>query len=447
MFLAAIIGHATEAMAMAMAMERGHRPPVPANINIQHAGNNGDSAAVTPQLEPGKSGAEIAVNFGPSGTFLPWHTLSLALFICLAYWLTTVIVRWNRIAHPTREMLRAQINALGHEIDILRVPDRLGEIKKLLEESRDLVDDKKQTVFGWCADVLFWSRGKELTGWGYVHEAEIQMAAFLPPATVQARLETAERTLRSASEAVAVALADSVHTSLIANYLTEAARQDRLRALLAEALAANYDREDSSFADLLSWQNKTAWLIAVGLLMIVVITAWDAKHSVLFLVGALGGLLSRLSRSLERKDVPTDYGASWTTLFLSPVAGALGAWAGLLLSGLAVRLNVLGTSFEGLLSTPPNDIALAAALAFGFSERLFDGVLDKLVNKTIGEPTAGSKSPPSPAGSPAPAVTPGPAAPPLGPAALPGPAAPPLGPAALPGPAAALGPAAPPAPA
>lgn len=119
--------------------------------------------------------------------------------------------------------------------------------------------------------------------------------------------------------------------------------------------------------------------------MICVLVGVDPDRGVLFLVGAIGGLLSRLSRSLERNDVPTDYGASWTTLFLSPVAGALGAWAGILLSALAVELNVLSETFKDLWCCPFTQLALGLALLFGFSERLFDTVLDKLVTKTVAE--------------------------------------------------------------
>jgi hypothetical protein len=89
-----------------------------------------------------------------------------------------------------------------------------------------------------------------------------------------------------------------------------------------------------------------------------------------------------MSRSLNRKDVPTDYGASWTTLFLSPVAGALGAWTGILISALAAKLNILGPLFQANFSDPCRPETLAIALIFGFSERLLDAVLDKLEDKS-----------------------------------------------------------------
>lgn len=414
-----------------------------------HAGRNfaaGGSATTKPTgatLEPGGSATsgpgtahspekdtKPAANLGPTGPISWCRTLVLALTICLAYWIGTVVVRWNRIAHPTRELLRAQIYALGREVDLLdQAISGLKQIRDLLEKARELLDDG-QTKSGRFADILFWSRGKELTGWGYVHEAEVRLAPFLAAATVEARLEMVERKLRNSGDATSVALADSVRDSFTAKYSDEPTRQARLRALLAEALSVNYDREDTSFADLLSWQNKAAWLVAIGLLLIVVLCGWDPVHSVFFLFGAVGGLLSRLSRSLDRKDVPTDYGASWTTLFLSPVAGALGAWSGVVVSELAVQLGVLGKIFEGFLVKPPSDLALAAALIFGFSERLLDEVLDKVAGKVVAGQTTGKngKNPPAAAAPGAPAAAPAPPAPAPG-----APAAAPAAPAPAPG--------------
>jgi hypothetical protein len=183
--------------------------------------------------------------------------------------------------------------------------------------------------------------------------------------------------------------------------------------LLAEAFNANFAREDTTFANLVSWQNKASWLVGNGLFLILALTIGVPHHSILFLVGGAGGLISRLARSLDRKDVPTDYGASWTTLFLSPVSGALGAWAGILIAGLAVQLNVLGTAFsQARWDEPCNLPTLALALLFGFSERLLDSVMDKVEAKAVGDQTPAKTPPPAPTpagiGGPAPQPTPQP---------------------------------------
>jgi hypothetical protein len=93
----------------------------------------------------------------------------------------------------------------------------------------------------------------------------------------------------------------------------------------------------------------------------------------------------RLSRSLDRKQAPTDYGASWTTLFLSPVAGALGAWVGILIAALAVKLQILAPGLGVDWPKAHEPMTLAVALAFGFSERLLDSVFDKLDAKLLNQ--------------------------------------------------------------
>jgi hypothetical protein len=315
-------------------------------------------------------------------------TLLISMLLCVGYWVTMIVVRWHRIALPTRELLRAQINSLDKELDLLLPAlqqDALSPIRELLQKALSLIDRTTR------ADRLFWSRGQEITGWGYVHEVEIKMARFRDSESVVAHLEDAERDLRATNDASDLGLANSIHQALI----TAGTSIARLRELLASALGVNYDRADNGFADLVSWQNKTSWLVFCGLSLIVALSTAFPNQSVIFVVGAAGGLISRLSRSLERKDVPTDYGASWTTLFLSPVAGALGAWAGILLATLASELKVLGTAFVANWDHPTTSLSLAIALLFGFSERLLDSVLDKL-EQAGGVPKAASTNPQPP---------------------------------------------------
>ena len=190
-------------------------------------------------------------------------------------------------------------------------------------------------------------------------------------------MEVAEAGLREAGTPTAQALADRIHDALTA---TPAAAIERCKALLSEALGILYDRGDTKFATLVSWHNKTVWLTGCGLLFIVALAA-TLQHGILLLVGATGGLLSRLSRSLQRADVPTDYGASWTTLFLSPVVGALAGWSGILLVVLAVKLQVLGAAFDLNWCNPCSPLALGLTFLLGFSERAFDGILTQLEQK------------------------------------------------------------------
>lgn len=169
---------------------------------------------------------------------------------------------------------------------------------------------------------------------------------------------------------------------------------ERWRALLVEALSLIYDSRDTDFSQLATWHNKMMWLVGCALLLMFAL-AVTVGNAVLLLIGAVGGLLSRLTRTTAAADVPNDYGATWGSLFLSPLTGALSAWGGILLIILGVKLNILGVALDLDWCNPFGPLALAIALLFGFSERLFDSVTDQVQDKLL-------KSSPS---SPAPTTT------------------------------------------
>ena len=96
-----------------------------------------------------------------------------------------------------------------------------------------------------------------------------------------------------------------------------------------------------------------------------------------------------------------DYGATWGSLFLSPLTGALSAWGGILLIILGLKLNILGTALNLDWCNPYEPVALAIALLFGFLERLFDSVTGQIQDRLL--KSAPSSSPPAVA-TPAPAA-------------------------------------------
>jgi hypothetical protein len=373
------------------------------DINFSPLGPGDRSAELQIEYQIGAGGKgakplKVALNGNGLIREVLGRRLATALTLCILYWLAMVVIRWNRVAMPTRELLRTQILSLQTELG-----EKPANLQGLLQEAKDLTNEATRRWDQRLADFLFWSRGQELSGWGLVHQVEVQMIPFVPDPKVRTWLETSEQRLRTINDSVSVALANAIHQELA----SASPDADRRRALLSEALATIYDSKDTSYASLVSWQNKTSWLVGCGLVLIVVLTGAFPAQSVLFLVGGAGGLISRMSRSLDRKDVPTDYGASWSYLFLSPIAGALGAWAGILLSDILQQAKVLGPTFNATWDHPMASTTLAIALVFGFSERLLDGVLDKLV-ATVGidKTTTATASQPSPT-QPASAVPPG----------------------------------------
>lgn len=212
-----------------------------------------------------------------------------------------------------------------------------------------------------------------------------------PPATID-QLKPILEEIRDHFKPQAAALADSIKHALAAEPVVLPI--GRWKALLYEALGFLYDRADTNFSTMISWHNKTIFLVGCGLLLIVSLGA-ALQHEALFLLGATGGLLSRLTRTLFREDVPTDYGASWTTLFLSPVVGALMGWAGVLLVILGFKFNILGPALDVDWCNPTSPVALALAFLLGFSERAFTGILSQLetkvqANSPTSQPTMGA---------------------------------------------------------
>lgn len=320
-----------------------------------------------------------------------WGTL-LAVFVFLAsIWL----VRWHNIARPNRELLRAEIDNAGvrfqSETGIdLKSPD-VQYLKNLLDSARAAIEGT-----GWrpLFDFLFWTRGQEITGWSRIHEFQRNSIKLLAKEssleTVRARLQAIELDLLEIDKTHAKTFAADIKDALEAKPPLD---EPTLRALLVEALTYYNDEDVNTFSQLVGWQTKAVWLAGVGC-SLVVLLASTVGNPVLFIAGAAGGYLSRLARTLKRADVPTDYGASWTTLFLSPVVGALSGWFGILLIVVLAdsKMQVLGPAFQSIKwFCPLAPFTLGVAFALGFSERLFDGIVSSLDDMVDSDRKAATK--------------------------------------------------------
>jgi hypothetical protein len=173
----------------------------------------------------------------------------------------------------------------------------------------------------------------------------------------------------------------------IAQSLATARPEEERRALLARALQILNSDRDNTFAALMEWQNKASWLMIAACIIILFLTL-AVGNAVIFLAGAAGGFLSRLARALKGDKIPLDYGASWATLFLSPLFGALIGWFGIALITLMIRpeVNLLGEAFNVVdWSAPASPFTLSVAFLLGFSERFFDAIVG-VVEKQVGQP-------------------------------------------------------------
>jgi pyruvate/2-oxoglutarate dehydrogenase complex dihydrolipoamide acyltransferase (E2) component len=293
-------------------------------------------------------------------------THKTVLWLPLVFLLSILLIRWNNIATPSRLGVVAQIRDL-----VSRLPE--GQTRQdLLAAQGELL--KKWAVLDW----LFWSRGQEIACWSVIHKAELALLEEAPPDKVNVRLGSAEQRLSEIDKTAAKSLAARIDAELKSDpaKINDKAR----RQLLLEATSYIYYVDGNEFAALNGWQSKSFWLTLVGVALIAAVGIAEG-HISLFLAGAVGGFLSRLTRALKRADVPTDYGASWSTLFLSPVAGAISGWFGVALIMLLTdpTVGVLGGPLK-VINWDSGNIAatLAAAFVLGFSERLFDRIVSQL---------------------------------------------------------------------
>jgi hypothetical protein len=374
---------------------------LPGTYDVTLAGKTYDSETASGVPLAASEVKEMDFTLVQEDTTVHPFVYSLPLLFLVSIWL----IRWNNIAKPSRLAVIGQLGELqGRFPQGSWFGDALGAARQELE--------KKVVVLDW----LFWSRGQENASWNLAHKAEL--ALLEDPAQtsldkINARLASAEQRLMELDKGAARSLGQRVAAALEADpaKLGEPAR----RQLLVEATGYLHESGDSGFAALTAWQNKAFWLTLVGVTLIWAVGITEG-HPSLFLAGAVGGFLSRLTRELKRADVATDYGASWATLFLSPVAGAISGWFGVALIMLMTdpTVGVLGGPLKVINWDSANTAAtLAAAFVLGFSERLFDRIVAQLdvaidKKKEAAQKTVAPASPAqsaAPAGGPAAAVT------------------------------------------
>jgi hypothetical protein len=334
-----------------------------------------------------------------------WLTVAVVVLFVINIW----AVRWNNIVWPNRELLIAEIDKAHARFktetgrDLTADDPLTGHLFALLDAASRSVNRPNSL---W--DFLFWTRGREITAWSRIYELQRDSVSLYKPGSlpmILSRLQALELDLLDIDKAHAKTLAGNIKDLIDKQAANEAA----LSAMLVEALTYLNNQNDSTFAQLVGWQTKAVWLVGVGSVLIVVL-AMVVGNAVLFVTGATGGYLSRMARQLKRADVPSDYGASWTTLFLSPILGALSGWFGILLIVLMADSSLLGAAFQQIeWSLPLAPLTLGLAFAFGFSERLFDGIISSLEDKVDSDRQAATQPkqpiPPSKPIPPAPPLT------------------------------------------
>jgi hypothetical protein len=158
------------------------------------------------------------------------------------------------------------------------------------------------------------------------------------------------------------------------------------RILVARADELCHGQDDAALRAEYDRQRASLWLALVGLWGVIAIGS-VLGHIETMLIGAIGGFLAPLidARQSDAKQV------TWGVRVLSPVGGALTAVAGLLMVSFlaAPDVDLLGGVFRNnSWNNPTTPVALALALLFGFSGKLFSSMAI-----TAGSQIAGSSPP------------------------------------------------------
>jgi hypothetical protein len=324
----------------------------------------------------------------------------IGIAIITGYWVVLITTRWMFIARPNRRFTLARIDDAQFFLEPDGRPSLLDEARAIAIGTQLLQDPEwlqrrrggltvpaaaggglKQRIERLSAP-LIWNGSRDLVAWGLLHRVEADAAAGYTGPRLTAALLKAQSQLDELPDRKRVywsrVLHDLLEPSRGAPPRDEPAAQEILRSLLNEL----YNARDTKFTNLATQQNKVTWLVFVGLAIMAALVSQGYQD--LLMAGAVGGILSRLQRELQRRDVPSDYGLSWSVLFLSPVTGALSGWAGLLLLQALQKLDVInlkGLLPAGLDLTAPTTAVLGVAIVFGISERL----LDRLVRQAEDE--------------------------------------------------------------
>jgi hypothetical protein len=326
---------------------------------------------------------------------------SQVIGICIigGYWAVLIVTRWMFIARPNRRFTLARIDDAQYYLESAEAaaPTLLDEARAIAtgdymlgeptwlrhrrgREDPDQVDAVRaiKRAAERVSAPLIWNGSRDLVAWDLVHRVEADAGARLAGPALVARLMKAQSQLDDLPER------KRVYWSRVLHDLLEGCPHGQLRdeamaqAILHSLLTELYDARDTKFTNLATQQNKVTWLVFIGLAIMGALVSQGYED--ILMAGAVGGILSRLQRELERRDVPSDYGLSWSVLFLSPVSGALSAWAGVLLLQALQKLNVIDLSAllpESIDLTQPTGAILGVAILFGISERF----LDKLVKQ------------------------------------------------------------------
>lgn len=279
-----------------------------------------------------------------------------------------------------QQLMRASYEALGAYIEGVCVahPRARPELKSIHDDAS--LPSRRR----WLRRLVGLSDSRILAAWRVARTVELNYAHELPREQTTERLRSLAATLSGDEHPARRELSARIRKLVDPPTPEPEPSKEELDALLQEAMRQEFDIRDTLYESLAFENQRATWLAYAGLAFVSVL-AVVAGHAELFLAGAVGGLLSRLARVLGGRPLPNDYGASWGPLVLSPVAGALAGWLGVLVLGALSDggLSILAPSLKVSWRFDPGGQELGLAFLFGFSERLFTSTVTSTTEKLL----------------------------------------------------------------
>lgn len=311
--------------------------------------------------------------------------------LALLYAGFVIVIRWQMIAWPIHNQIQARLASLRARLPTVTDPSVHATLDGLLERAVALTSTIQ------LADVLFWSRGRETAGWQLIDDAEQLLVSTWPEERVLARAPALADELDALGTKPA-----SLTASALRQRATEGADRPAdvraLRELIVQGMIQQRAvlRQQDLAIDY--HNNKLMWYIIVSLMALVLVANFlpdilgrlgesgqdpePYRHRILVLIiaGAVGGVLSRLTRAVKSDYTTHELGLRWMALFLSPLLGALAGWAGVVLLDLLQGRELLtlgaGTAFG-------RSEEVGIAILFGLSERMFTDLAGRAEAKVV----------------------------------------------------------------
>jgi hypothetical protein len=287
-----------------------------------------------------------------------------ALLVCCgAYLIIVVVTNRGFIVAPRARLLVAQAQVCDARAKFLADSSSGDTSAVVRDEINAVLKPLTTPQTGWGAFNPFrWIAGLPLTRVAEyaatVDAAETMLVDLIAPDDLDACWGASHQELQQLDADAAKTLAAEY-----GNAKTTGGRRliiRRAREVVDEraktALSLEFDRQRVAF-----------WLAAVGLSAIIAVGIF-LDHELTMLVGALGGFLAPVVSTLTSKRASV-----WGVMVLSPVGGALTAVGGMLLVRFLADpgVGLLGQTFATYWQSSNDPPALALALLFGFSGRLF----------------------------------------------------------------------------